>query len=439
MGLETEKRSVGVNACLRVFLCSTALLLGACGDSKDDSRIRHVVFIVKENRTFDTYFGGYVSPSGESVEGTLVGQTSGGEVPLFRGNDHGPYVKHEHENALVAWNGGAMNGFDRLPVQYGPESGYAPYDSYVQYGRDDIPNYWALADRFVLADHYFTSAMASTLPNRIGTVAAQTAGVIEPPVWFQWHCGAKGMEAEVYGPDCTVGRAPVCFDIPVLPDLLEGNGLTWRMYVTPRDGGGFFNPLFAVRKVWDRVQSDPAYADEHFPPVSQLALDAAADSLPNVSWVIYPMEQSEHAPEGTVCCGEQVTSEDVWALMESPAWRRTLIVLTWNDWGGYYDHVPPPQPQMCAGGEGFYEPGFRVPALVVSPFVRRSSVTHREYEHASVLRAVEELFGISSRLHDRDFRARDSTVNSILSEVSYDAPDFSIPTRTPRACPSTCP
>ncbi|MBI2059328.1 MAG: hypothetical protein HYT87_06095 [Nitrospirae bacterium] len=420
----------------------SVLLLFSCDQSKPKQSyptpIEHVIFISKENRTFDTYFGAYSSPSGDHVEGTTKGKLGSTVIDLPRGQDVGPYVMHEHSNALLSWNGGAMDGFYLTPRLYGPPTQEEKLESYVQYLRDDIPNYWALADRFALADHYFTSVMTSTFPNRLHSVAAQAAGMYQLPISKPWSCQIKYAAAPVFKEDCSTDMVVPCFDIPTIFDLVEAKGLTWKMYISPRDGGGNFNALYSIRRYYEKVQSDPAYADKFFPPVSQLAEDARRDRLPNVAFVIYPMELSEHAPEGPVCCGEEATTRDIWALMESPAWKRSLIILTWNDYGGYHDHVPPPEPHACPSGEGHYEPGFRVPAIFVSPYVRRGSVVSTVLQHGSVLRGIEDIFSLGMTLHDLDPRANDHTMNSIAEVLNFASPDFTVPPRTARSCPNAC-
>lgn len=425
-----------------VWTIIVPFLAAACDGRKDGREhptpIEHVIFISKENRTFDQYFGAYASPSGEPVEGSTKGKVGNSVIDLPRGQDVGPYVVHEHANALRAWNGGAMDGFYLTPRLYGPPTQEEMFEPYVQYLREDIPNYWALADRFALADHYFTSVMTSTFPNRLHSVAAQAAGMYQLPLSIPWSCEVKYAAAPVFNEDCSTGFVAPCFDMPTIFDLVEAKGLTWKMYISPRDGGGNFNALFAIRKYWERVQSDPAYAEEYFPPVSQLAEDAKRDRLPNVAFVIYPMELSEHAPEGPVCCGEEATTRDIWSLIESPAWQRSLIVLTWNDYGGYHDHVPPPEPMRCPSGEGYYEPGFRVPAIFISPYVKMGTVVHTVLQHGSVLRGIEEIFELGMTLHDLDPRANDHLLNSIAGVLDFSSPDFSIPGRVARSCPNAC-
>ena len=427
----------------RIALLALALSV-ACDGSSDDPGgragdvIEHVVIVVKENRTFDTYFGAYESPSGAPVDGATRGQAGPFEIDLLEGQDLSPYVMHEHFNALLAWNGGAMDGFWLEPVLYGAPFQLFNLEAYVQYDRDDLPNYWTLADRFVLADRYHSSALTSTFPNRLHWVAAQSGGLVQVPLSLDWNCGVRYDAAPIYDRDtCERSMMPPCWDMPVITDLLQEAGLSWKMYITPRDGEGTFNPLFAIRHVWDRVQADPAYADEHFPPLEQLVVDAAADALPHVSFVVYPNETSEHAPEGTVCCGEEESAEHLWALMESPAWEEMFVVLAWNDYGGYYDHVPPPEPQVCPMDNGFHEPGLRIPAIFISPYVRPGTVSHTLYEHASLIRGIEEIFGLGT-LHERDRHAQDEEVNSVLDVLDVSSPDFSVPPRTPRTCPTSC-
>ncbi len=402
--------------------------------------IEHIVVIVKENRTFDTYFGAYTPTSGQFVNGTTMGTAGDMTFPLPRGKDVGPYVLHELDHTLSSWNEGAMDGFHLPGVMkgYGPPSSDPAREAFVQYTREDLPNYWRLADRFVLADNYYTSIMSSTLPNRLHSIAAQSAGVYEGALATQWNCGLGVALAPVLLEDCTKGFAEVCFDIPIITDLLEQDGYTWKTYVTPRDGDGWFNPFFAIRSIWDKAQESEEWAEEHFPPLDQIIEDAKNDRLPHVSFLLHPLETSEHPPEGTVCCGENSTAEHIWSIMESPAWDNTLIVLTWNDYGGYYDHAPPPGVNEVCEGSEIYRPGFRVPALFISPYVEPGKISHTQYEHASVLRGIEDIFELTGTLHALDPRANDHNVQSIVDVLNMDAPNTAIPDRTARTCSSGC-
>jgi phospholipase C len=373
-------------------------------------RIEHVVFIVKENRTFDHLFGRF-----PGADGATTGMTCDGEeLPLRRATDSSPGPGHSFADGITAINGGRMNCFDVLPQGRGLQA-------YVQYRPEQIPNYWAYAERFVLADRFFSSSYGPTWVEHMWIVAAQSDRYVDNERPLLGHGGDDNdtgdycedptelifsfpmltpeeqtrifdLEEEGDGDgveDFYIERWP-CHDIRTLPDLLERRGISWRYYTTD-------SPYYQALKAIPHIRFGPMWRRVVRPET--FAPSALAGRLPKVSWLIPPTPESDHPGYGDLCAGENWTVRMINAIMRGPDWRSTAIVLTWDDFGGFYDHVPPPHVDI-------YGMGPRVPALVISPWARRGFVFHETAEFSSVLRLIERVFRLPA-LTERDRQAND--------------------------------
>jgi len=231
----------------------------------------------------------------------------------------------------------------------------------VQFFEADIPKYWGWARSFTLCDSYFTDVAGPSSPNHLMVIAADSP-IIENP-----H------------------SAPL-FDLPSLPAQLDAAGLSWTNY------GGYAFDYIKYTNGKNKATSD------------QFALDAAAGKLPSVSWVYADDTLSEHpadtaaqraAGDGNVTKGMAWTVTQVAALVKGGLWPKTAIFLTWDDWGGWYDHVNPPQVEKWTDGTQFRYGG-RVPCLVLSPYAKAGFISHARHSHVSVLRFCEKSFGLPS-------------------------------------------
>jgi phospholipase C len=383
------------------------------------SHIQHIVFIIKENRSFDMYFGTF-----PGADGATSGMTSNGARMVLRhAQDRMPRdIGHDWEDARTAMHGGMMDRFDL--VRDGNQKN--DFLSMSQFLASDIPNYWSYAEHFALADHTFSSLAGPSFPNHLYTVAAQSAGAINNPDSLTWGCDAdERTTVAVLSPSGDVTRSYPCFDVPTLADSLEHANVSWRYYAPSRGEHGYiWSALDAVR----HIRQGPLWQSRVLPH-GQFAADAASGNLPAVSWLIPNFDVSEHptvnAFAGTtmnvsVCAGENWTVQQINAIMRGPLWPTTAIVLTWDDFGGFYDHVPPPG----VDGLGL---GPRVPLLIISPYAREGTVSHTVYEFASVLQLIENRFKVKA-LGKRDVEA-----NSLLDMFDFTqppAPPLILPVRT---------
>jgi phospholipase C len=369
--------------------------------------LKHIVFLVKENRTFDTYFGRFPGADGA----TRGVRCDGSRVPLRHATDREPDIDHSFTAGIHAVDGGKMDCFDRL-------GGGRELESYVQYRRSQIPAYWAWAGRYTLADHFFSSIYGPSGPEHLWTVAAQSDRFLGHENAAQF--GSNGIAREycddrqeraISFPKLTVPQSRrvyvledrdrpgkvasffvdrwPCFDIATLPDELSAHHVSWRYY---RGDNEYVNPLRQIRHIWFGPLHRFIGSEPEFVP------DALAGRLPAVSWLTPPIQLSEHPP-GSVCEGENWTVRAIDAVMRSPEWRSTAIVLTWDDFGGFYDHVAPPHTDI-------YGLGPRVPAIVISPWARKGFVDSATLEFSSMLRLVERIHGLHA-LAPRDHVAGD--------------------------------
>ena len=363
--------------------------------------IKHVIFVIKENRTFDNLFGRF-----PGADGATWGLDGDDVRPLVPGPDRLEHdIEHCYECALEAWNQGRMNGFSR--------NAFADEAAYTQLLPGDLPNYWHWAERFVLADNFFASAQGPSFPNHLFTIAAQSGGTHHNPeqeiadlrehyrsTGFvkSWGCDSiEGSYVEVVDSEGVTAKVPPCFDFLTEGDLLREAGVPWAYYsATNRQNGYLWSAYDAIQ----RYRADPDLWREHQFPVDDLVADIRADRLPPVTWVTPRFELSEH-PEYSFCHGQNWSTKVVNAIMGSPMWKDTAIFLTYDDYGGFYDHVPPPQVDRF----GF---GIRVPLLVISPYAKRGYVDNTLGEFSSVLRFIEDNWGLSQLTH-RDRNADNLT------------------------------
>jgi phospholipase C len=382
--------------------------------------IKHWVFIIKENRSFDSYFGAFPGADGASQGIMSTGQV----VPLTLMPDITPHdLSHETGEELTDLDNGKMDNYDLPP--FGNENGeLLPYREFNQAG---IPNYWSYAQHFVLADHMFSSMHGPSFPNHLYAIAAQTGGDLEVPNVegtlpggpnsLSWGCDAPQAEtARFLNPIGTFDAVAPCFDFPTLGDSLDNAGISWKYYAPPEGTQGY---VFSTYDAINHIRNTSLW-QEHVVSDTDFVTDAMSGNLPAVSWVVSG-PTSEHPPNGT-CLGENWSVDQVNAVMQGPDWDSTAIVIVWDDFGGFYDHVPPPQ----VDGYGL---GVRVPALIISPFARPSYISHTQYEFSSVLKSIEEDFNLAP------LTKRDQNANDLYDSFNFTQPPIPPVILQQRACP----
>jgi phospholipase C len=355
--------------------------------------IQHVVFIIKENRSFDHYFGAF-----PGAEGANTAKLSDGSTIMLR---HAPDITpedpgHDWYSAMEAMDGGKMDRFD---INYNANI-HGDYLAFTQMTQVNIPNYWTYAQNYAMADHMFSSLHGPSLPNALYTIAATSQGVINVPSKsgksFSWGCDSDiPITVEVMDTTGNITNEVPCFDFTTMADLLDTATMSWRFYSPVYGTDGYqHNPYTSIRHI--RYGSDWSL---DVVPYTQFDSDALNGNLPSVAWIIAGPE-NEHPPKST-CYGENWTVDKINAIMRGPDWGSTAIFVTWDDFGGFYDHVAPPKID-------FYGLGPRVPFLIISPYAKPSYVSKMPYEFSSVLRFIETIFNLPS-LNQRDAISNDLT------------------------------
>ena len=284
---------------------------------------------------------------------------------------------HKHSDALIP--GGATTA-----------------EANCSYTEADAPNYWKAARAFTLCDNYFSDVRGPSHPNYLMMIAGQSP-IIDAP-----------SPSDV----CPA----FCLDITVLPHRLDATGLTWRDY------GGIFTSIKSLVGRPEVMDFQDA----------QFFEDAAAGTLPNVSWLnsgfLYESYPKSGHPAASLCGGENYAVSVLNAVMSGPQWPSTALFLVWDDWGGFYDHVEPPVVESWKDGTPSRY-GHRVPCIVMSPYARGGYVSHTFHSHVSLLHFAETVFGLEP-LTERDAQASD-----MLDCFDFKQTALAPLTLTPRSCP----
>ncbi|HEY1656565.1 MAG TPA: alkaline phosphatase family protein, partial [Candidatus Tumulicola sp.] len=370
--------------------------------SAPGKKIAHVLILVQENRTTDGLFNGFPGADTQSF-----GYTSKGKKILLQrrplrskltpNNGYKQFLDDCDPQQGVC----KMDGFDIPPVEGNP-------GAYVYQYVDpaDVRPYWDIARQYVLADRTFqTQGSGSFTAHQdliaAGTQISSTESLIDFPSNFPlWGCDAPSgtktslittkLEYRLYK-----GPFP-CLTYRTLRDLLDANGVSWKYY-TPQFksdlGGDLWNAFAAVKAV--RYGSE--WGTNVTWPETNVFKDISNGALPAVSWVIPDFVNSDH-PGANSDSGPSWVAQVVDAVGNSQYWDTTAVIVVWDDWGGFYDHVPPPLTDDAGGL------GFRVPMLIVSPYAKRGYVSHTRYEFGSIVRFVEDNWNLG-RLGTTDVRA----------------------------------
>jgi phospholipase C len=432
------------------------LLLNACGTAQNrgngipfapqslhrrsgSNPIQHVVIIMQENRSFDNFFYDYPGANGATygyghgvkyalrpldlahptqdpihahwqfLEDYDRGKNDGFDRQVYSFDTNQSGCKDEPENYPKCWIYHKPQVWRQLPFTYVPES--------------EIQPYWDMAGQYTLGDDTFSSNSGESFPAHEYMIAGQSGHATEAPsttsAWgcdapYEWeyylqHGSAKPpVFGSKFGHEVGYGYGPnpgpdPCFPLdgnpssayPTIADLLDAAGVTWRYYVQPKSQTRFgrdswwLNAFDAVKA----VRYGPDWHTDISKPDTKILKDIANGDLQQVSWVMPHKGASDHAGGGSGPCGPNWVASIVNAIGQSQYWKSTAIVITWDEWGGWYDHVVPPQYEDPRTGayEGL---GYRVPLIVVSPYARAGYISHQQHEVASTLHYIEQTFGL---------------------------------------------
>jgi phospholipase C len=360
------------------------------------SPIQHVVIVIQENRSFDNLFAGFPGADTVSSGVNSLGQTIALQPIKFEAKYD---IDHFAQSFLAACNGNAqgqnctMTGFDKENV-FGTSIPPNPQFAYVPHY--ETRTYFDMARQYVLADRMFTSHIDASFVSHQYFVAGQAGDGVNIPHSDVWGCDDQQSDLPTLNPDRTLGPAErPCFDYETLGDELDGAYLPWRFYAVPKGDIDFgWSAYQAVNHIYNGAD----WKKDVKSPPSRFLTDIANGELAAVTWVTPTGPTSDHPnPTGGSRLGPGWVASVVDAVGESQFWNSTAIFVMWDDWGGWYDHVPPPYLDF----DGL---GVRVPLLVISPYAKRDYVSHVQYEHGSVLKFAEDTFGLA-RLSASDTRA----------------------------------
>ncbi|MEY2436986.1 MAG: phospholipase [Acidimicrobiaceae bacterium] len=355
------------------------------------ANVDHIVVFMQENRSFDHYFGLY--PGADGLPDCVA-------LPDGTGSFYGPFHEttlcvpdqtHDFAATHAQWNGGAMDGFVKAG---GPQTlGY--------YTGEDIGFYWALASRFTLCDRYFGSFLGGTFANRLYSHCASNGSTsTSPGVLNNPNTANDEQSLALAGVTTILDRLGLPEDGPM--------AVTWKCYGLGGPAGGSRpDPIESDNPLTFFPQYQPTVRPLTFQRISadltELEADLAAGQLPQVSWIIPEIALSEHPP-APISTGMASVAATLQLLMSSSAWDRTILIFSYDECGGFYDHVPPPINEtatVAAASQGVdagtyaFGRGVRVPAMVISPFARPGAIVSDVYDHTSALALIEARFGIA--------------------------------------------
>ena len=413
--------------------------------------IRHLVVLMFENRTFDTLFTGF--PGADTVKTAKLSTGKTITRPKAPDGELWSDIPHSHKAGLDAYSGGSMDGFDLLWKDHGSAcasgkfastNGYDPMSPFMAYEESQIPDLWAYAREFTLADKFFSTTLSNSEPGHFSIYAAQSPMIDNPRCNLTTPC-ALGCQSKKGETEITLANAktcaesvisPACVDVPTVFDTFP-TGLSWRSYAGSSSGVPN-TPIALVKSLGTNAKSYAAHTRDY----GSLVGDIQAGDLANVSYVHVGGTYDGHPPDG-MCFTEKYAVNVLNAMMKSPLWASSAVLVTWDDWGGFYDHVKPAADGCDASGNHLHT-GFRVPLLVVSPWAHRSGdpakpfVFHGASEQASIPRLVEELFGGTTlpvgALSKQDPNARDAKAGSLLGAFDFTKGDCSTFVRPAKTC-----
>ena len=383
--------------------------------------IKHVIVIFQENRTPDNLFHGL---PGADIASSGI-NSSGQTIPLALGPLANNYdLSHTHEAFVSMYDGGKMDGADKITVSCNAgATACPPANPQFQYvDPSEVQPYFELAEQYTFADRMFQTNQGPSFPAHqfiISGTSAPTATsnlfAAENPVLpantaanSEAGCNAPaGTSVALIDPSGNESSTQFpCFEHSTLVDLLDAGMVDWRYYAP--SAGGFTPSIWIGPNAIQHLRNGADWAKVIFPQ-TQVLNDISAGTLAPVTWVIPSGQASDHAGVNDAE-GPSWVASIVNAVGASPYWANTAIFITWDDWGGWYDHVAPPSIANA------YEYGFRVPLIVVSPYAKRGYVSHVTHDFGSILKFIEEVFNLPS-LGYADARADDLSDCFNLSQI----------------------
>ena len=377
--------------------------------------IKHVVIIVQENHSFDNLFATFPGADGATVGKMSTGKT----IKLKKSNLYSSKLfENSHQAFVVDYDNGKMDGFNLVYVG----SVSCPKCAYEYVNPNQIKPYWSMASQYGLADHMFPTEASGSFSAHQDLIRGDTAinaqeRLIDFPSHGPWGCDAPpGTTTPLLtsknqyiqnGPFPCSDQFPSSPGYQTLRDLLDAKSVSWKYYTPALLTGGLPGAYWDAFDVIASVRNGPEWTTNISSPEKNIFQDIKKGKLAAVSWVIPDGANSDHAGFGNSDTGPSWVSQVVNAVGNSSYWSSSAVIILWDDWGGWYDHEPPPQLDYAGLG-------FRVPMIVVSPYAKPGYISHTQYEFGSVIKFVEGVWGLGS-LGTTDVRA-----NSMNDMFQYD-------------------
>jgi len=364
------------------------------------SPIQHVIVVIQENRTMDNMFNGF--PGADTV---TVGRNHKNEkVTLQPQGLEWPYdPDHAHASLVKEYNGGAMNGFDLDTCDLDPVA--SPCSPPANFTYSYVPSsevlfLWILAGAFVghgygIADNMFSDRQVPSFPGHLGLISGQgpaddPIGPGENSLAAIWGCSApKGAKVGEFGAkyDDPLKYVFPCFNYQTIGDLMTAKGITWKYYTGALGTvDGSIDAYDAIK----HIQSNQTEFNAHvITPMTDIFNDLQNGTLPQVSFITPPFAASDHGGSLTSGGPAWVTSIYAFLTENKKLYANTVMFVTWDDSGGWYDHVKPPN-------DAFGPLGFRVPLLSLGPYARPSYVSHKQHSYGSILHFIERNWNLGS-------------------------------------------
>ena len=369
--------------------------------------ISHVIVIIQENRSFENFFAGYPNANAPmfgcvdpSVHQKLVQSPpkrfrSGSgcpstdiTVPLAQTTfEKNADIRHDWNSSITEWNGGNMDGFGAYGLKHGQ------YTAYEYMEHSQIQPYLDMANQYVLSDAMFPTEFGGSFTGHLTLVAGNddlnpSKAEVDFPNGIYDDCDSPpGTKSSYVDPKRKVhrfkGPFPCFTQWNTIANPLDSAGVSWKYYASKQLDAGFWEPFEAMSYVrygpdWNNIIA----------PQTRFLTDAANGDLASVNWVSPSHDDSDH-PSYHKDTGPSWVASVVNAVGESSYWDTSAIIVVWDDWGGFFDNAPPPQPD-------FRGLGMRVPCLIISPYAKQGYVSHTQLEFASVLKFIEEVYGLGS-------------------------------------------
>ena len=386
-------------------------------NDNNNNPIKHIVMIMQENHSFDNYFGTYPGANGIPKNVCMPldpdHPNDGCVKPFLSANVTPPDMIHEYHESHIAYDNGKMDGFMQGEHQNNSTMSY--------YDNKTIPYYWDLAKHYVLADNFFSSVLSYSLPNHWYAIAGQA------PTVSIYH--GIPQSTKYASPNQKQDQKEYLRESNIINTIAESfmnhtnNGITWKYYYHKINVDGDYRNATIngdAYDFWNPLAAKPSSYTEkyapHFVRREQIFSDLKNGSLPQVSWVMPSDKLSEHPPNNMTVGMDWVVNV-VNSIMNSQYWNSTAIIVTWDEYGGFYDHVAPPQIDK-------YGLGFRVPAIIISPYAKAGFIDHTQYQFESMLKFIEWRFNLPP------LTERDAHANNLLNAF-----DFSQKPRPPYIIP----